>query len=151
VALTAIVELEPIGTIEIEGPSPYFAVIGDPPLFWLAHLTRARVQSNLDALLAHEKVARTMDLIGFTAGALLVFGRYVPGGRFVVNASGLAGHPLPGLRALVPARRIRRQKSTPMTRGGSSSRFRTGGRSNSPGGDDGRDARRKGTDGELLD
>jgi membrane-associated protein len=70
------------------------AVIGDSALYWLAHLARARVQSNLDALLAHEKVARTMDLIGSSAGALLVFGRYVPGGRWVVNASlGLAGHP----------------------------------------------------------
>jgi membrane protein DedA with SNARE-associated domain len=37
-----------------------------------------------------------MDLIGSTAGALLVLGRYVPGMRFVVNASlGLAGHPYP--------------------------------------------------------
>lgn len=142
VVLVAIVELEPIGTIELEeaeGPWPYIAVfflifgdaviavlpgettlntastlaaqgvleigwvmvagaagavLGDSTLYWLAHLARARVQSNLDALLAHEKVARTMDLIGSTAGALLVFGRYVPGGRFVVNASlGLAGHP----------------------------------------------------------
>jgi membrane-associated protein len=142
VVLVAIVELEPIGTIELEeaeGPWPYVAifglifgdaviavlpgettlntastlaaqgvlelgwvmvagaagaVIGDSALYWLAHLARARVQSNLDALLAHEKVARTMDLIGSSAGALLVFGRYVPGGRWVVNASlGLAGHP----------------------------------------------------------
>jgi membrane-associated protein len=70
------------------------AVIGDSALYWLAHLARARVQSNLDALLAHEKVSRTMDLIGSSAGTLLVFGRYVPGGRWVVNASlGLAGHP----------------------------------------------------------
>jgi membrane-associated protein len=70
------------------------AVIGDSALYWLAHLARARVQSNLDTLLAHEKVSRTMDLIGSSAGALLVFGRYVPGGRWVVNASlGLAGHP----------------------------------------------------------
>jgi len=142
VVLVAIVELEPIGTIELEeaeGPWPYIAVfflifgdaviavlpgettlntastlaaqgvleigwvmvagaagavLGDSTLYWLAHLARARVQSNLDALLAHDKVARTMDLIGSSAGALLVFGRYVPGGRFVVNASlGLAGHP----------------------------------------------------------
>ena len=142
VVLVAIVELEQIGTIELEeaeGPWPYIAVfflifgdaviavlpgettlntastlaaqgvleigwvmvagaagavLGDSTLYWLAHLARARVQSNLDALLAHDKVARTMDLIGSSAGALLVFGRYVPGGRFVVNASlGLAGHP----------------------------------------------------------
>jgi membrane-associated protein len=142
VVLVAIVELEPIGTVELEeaeGPWPYVAVfflifgdaviavlpgettlntastlaaqgvleigwvmvagavgavLGDSTLYWLAHLARARVQTNLDALLAHDKVAKTMDLIGSSAGSLLVFGRYVPGGRFVVNASlGLAGHP----------------------------------------------------------
>jgi membrane-associated protein len=70
------------------------AVLGDSTLYWLAHLARSRVQTNLDALLAHKKVSQTMELIGSSAGALLVFGRYVPGGRFVVNASlGLAGHP----------------------------------------------------------
>jgi membrane-associated protein len=81
-----------IGWVMVAGAAG--AVLGDSTLYWLAHLARARVQSNLDALMAHDKVAKTMDLIGSSAGSLLVFGRYVPGGRFVVNASlGLAGHP----------------------------------------------------------
>jgi membrane-associated protein len=81
-----------IGWVMVAGAAG--AVLGDSALYWLAHLARSRVQTKLDALLAHEKVASAMDLIGSTAGALLVFGRYVPGMRFVVNASlGLAGHP----------------------------------------------------------
>jgi len=70
------------------------AVLGDSALYWIAHLFRFRVQTQLNAALANDKVARAMEVIGSTAGALLVFGRYVPGMRFVVNASlGLAGHP----------------------------------------------------------
>jgi membrane protein DedA with SNARE-associated domain len=70
------------------------AVLGDSALYWLAHFARNRVQTRLDALLENDKVRRAMDLIGSTASALLVFGRYVPGMRFVVNASlGLAHHP----------------------------------------------------------
>ena len=70
------------------------AVLGDSALYWLAHWARPLVQTQLDAALAHEKVATAMDVIGSTSAALLVFGRYVPGMRFVVNASlGLAGHP----------------------------------------------------------
>jgi membrane protein DedA with SNARE-associated domain len=72
------------------------AVLGDSALYWIAHFFRSRVQHQLDAALSNDKVARAMDLIGSTAGALLVLGRYVPGMRFVVNASlGLAGHPYP--------------------------------------------------------
>jgi membrane-associated protein len=70
------------------------AVLGDSALYWIANLARPRVQTRLDALLANDKVAAAMELIGSTASGLLVFGRYVPGMRFVVNASlGLAGHP----------------------------------------------------------
>jgi membrane-associated protein len=72
------------------------AVIGDSTLYWIARLFRPRVQHQLDAALANDKVAKAMEVIGSTAGALLVLGRYVPGMRFVVNASlGLAGHPYP--------------------------------------------------------
>jgi membrane protein DedA with SNARE-associated domain len=71
-------------------------VIGDSTLYWIARTFRSRVQHQLDAALANDKVSRAMEVIGSTAGALLVLGRYVPGMRFVVNASlGLAGHPYP--------------------------------------------------------
>lgn len=70
------------------------AVLGDSTLYLIARKMRPRVQRQLDAALANDKVATVMEVIGSSAPALLVFGRYVPGMRFVVNASlGLAGHP----------------------------------------------------------
>ena len=70
------------------------AVIGDSALYWIARRNRDRMQDQLSAAMANEKVTMAMEVIGSSAAALLVFGRYVPGLRFVVNASlGLAGHP----------------------------------------------------------
>lgn len=70
------------------------AVLGDSSLYWIARRNRGRMERQLTAALANEKVATAMEVIGSSAAALLVFGRYVPGLRFVVNASlGLAGHP----------------------------------------------------------
>ena len=75
------------------------AVGGDSALYWLARLSRHRFQSQLDAALRNDKTAEAMDIIGSSAPVLLVVGRYVPGLRFVVNAScGLA--PLPYRRFL---------------------------------------------------
>ena len=75
------------------------AVAGDSALYWLARLSRNRFQSQLDAALRNDKTAEAMDIIGSSAPVLLVVGRYVPGLRFVVNAScGLA--PLPYRRFL---------------------------------------------------
>lgn len=76
------------------------AVAGDSALYWLARLSRRRFQAQLDGAMRNEKVAEAMDLIGSSAPVLLVVGRYVPGLRFVVNAScGLA--PLPYRRFLL--------------------------------------------------
>ena len=70
------------------------AVLGDSALYWIARLGGRRVQRQVDEAMAHEKVATAMRVVGSSAGALLVFGRYVPGLRFVVNGSlGLARHP----------------------------------------------------------
>ena len=70
------------------------AVLGDSALYWIARRAQHRVQAQVDAAMANEKVATAMAVVGSSAGALLVFGRYVPGLRFVVNASlGLARHP----------------------------------------------------------
>lgn len=70
------------------------AVTGDSALYWLARLSRVRFQSQLDKAMRNDKVAEAMDLIGSSAPVLLVVGRYVPGLRFVVNAScGLASYP----------------------------------------------------------
>jgi len=70
------------------------AVAGDSALYWLARLSRARFQAQLDRALENPKVAGAMGLIGSSAPLLLCVGRYVPGLRFVVNAScGLAPYP----------------------------------------------------------
>jgi membrane protein DedA with SNARE-associated domain len=72
------------------------AVLGDSALYWIAHFARSRVQRQLDAVMSNDKVVAAMEIIGSSAGSLLVFGRYVPGMRFVVNATlGLSGHPYP--------------------------------------------------------
>ncbi len=69
------------------------AVAGDSGLYWIARVMRPRIQRQVDAAMKNGKIALAMQVIGTTAPPLLVFGRYVPGMRFVVNASlGLAGH-----------------------------------------------------------
>jgi membrane protein DedA with SNARE-associated domain len=70
------------------------AVGGDSALYWVSRLSRTTFQSKLDRALANDKVAGALDLIGTRAPVLLCCGRYVPGLRFVVNAScGLSGLP----------------------------------------------------------
>ena len=72
------------------------AVVGDSTLYLIARRMRSRVSRQLEAALANDKVAMARELIGTSAPSLLVLGRYVPGMRFVVNASlGLAEHPYP--------------------------------------------------------
>lgn len=70
------------------------AVGGDSALYWVARSSRRRFETKLDRALSNDKVAMALDLIGSRAPVLLSFGRYVPGLRFVVNAScGLNGMP----------------------------------------------------------
>jgi membrane protein DedA with SNARE-associated domain len=70
------------------------AVGGDSALYWLARLSRRRFQAQLDRAVKNHQVAMAMDLIGSSAPLLLCVGRYVPGLRFVVNATcGLTPYP----------------------------------------------------------
>lgn len=70
------------------------AVCGDSALYWIARSNRKRLQPKLDAAVRNDKIAMAMDFIGSSAPMLLTFGRYVPGMRFVVNATyGLAAYP----------------------------------------------------------
>jgi len=70
------------------------AVGGDSALYWVARKSRHRFEGRLNRALSNGKVAMALDLIGSRAPVLLCFGRYVPGLRFVVNAScGLTGLP----------------------------------------------------------
>lgn len=70
------------------------AISGDSALYWIARRNREKFQPRMDAAMRNEKVAAAMTFIGTSAVLLLVFGRYVPGLRLVVNATlGLAAHP----------------------------------------------------------
>jgi membrane protein DedA with SNARE-associated domain len=70
------------------------AVVGDWTLYLLARTAGTRFQPRVDATLANPKVALAMSYLGSSAPALLVVGRYVPGMRFVVNASlGVTRYP----------------------------------------------------------
>lgn len=70
------------------------AVVGDSSLYWIARLAGPRVQPQLDKALRNEKVKSAFSFLGERAPVLLLVGRYVPGLRFVVNASlGLTAYP----------------------------------------------------------
>ena len=81
-----------LGLVMIAGAAG--AICGDSALYWIARRNRQRLQRQLDAALRNDKVAAAVEFMGSRASILLVFGRYVPGMRFVVNATfGLAAHP----------------------------------------------------------
>jgi membrane-associated protein len=70
------------------------AILGDSALYWLARLSRRRIEPQLAKAQKNEKVSGALHLIGASAPPLIVAGRYVPGLRFVVNATmGLSGYP----------------------------------------------------------
>ena len=70
------------------------AIIGDSTLFYIARRSSARVQPQLDRALRNPRVGAAYAYLDRGAPALLVFGRYVPGLRFVINTTmGLSGRP----------------------------------------------------------
>ena len=70
------------------------AVVGDSALFWLARRYAPRVRPQVDKARANPRVAQALDLLDSSAPILIVGGRYVPGLRFVVNATmGLSDIP----------------------------------------------------------
>jgi membrane protein DedA with SNARE-associated domain len=70
------------------------AVVGDWTLYFLARGAGRKFQPRVDATMRNDKVALAMSYLGSSAPALLVVGRYVPGMRFVVNASlGVTRYP----------------------------------------------------------
>jgi membrane protein DedA with SNARE-associated domain len=70
------------------------AIVGDSTLYWIARLFSGRIQPQLDKATANAAVRSALDLLGQRASILLVAGRYVPGARFVVNATlGLSHYP----------------------------------------------------------
>jgi len=73
------------------------AIIGDSLLYWLSRtVLRRYVAGKVDKVQQNEKVARSMEVMSRTAPTLILFGRFVPGLRFMVNATmGLTKHRYP--------------------------------------------------------
>ena len=70
------------------------AIVGDSTLFALARRNRRRVQPKVQAARSDPRVGSALDYLGDNRKILLVFARYVPGLRFVVNATmGLSDLP----------------------------------------------------------
>jgi membrane-associated protein len=70
------------------------AIVGDSALYWIARAESRRLRPRLENATRNDKVAYALDFMGQSAPVLLVVGRYVPGLRFVVNATmGLSAYP----------------------------------------------------------
>jgi membrane protein DedA with SNARE-associated domain len=70
------------------------AILGDSTLFWIARRSAKRVGPQLEKARANKKIKQALALMDSSAPVLIVGGRYVPGMRFVVNATmGLSGIP----------------------------------------------------------
>jgi membrane-associated protein len=70
------------------------AIVGDSTLYWIARGSRRRVERQIEKAEQNEKVAAALAFMGSSAPLLIVLGRYVPGLRFVVNATmGLSQYP----------------------------------------------------------
>jgi membrane-associated protein len=73
------------------------AIVGDSCLYWIARRSSTAVAGRLEQAKQNEKVATALGVLEGRGGpVLLVVGRYVPGLRFVINATmGLASYPYP--------------------------------------------------------
>jgi membrane protein DedA with SNARE-associated domain len=70
------------------------AIVGDSCLYWIARASSRRVKPQLDRAQRNPRVATALDFLDHGAPVLLVFGRYVPGLRFVVNSTlGIEEYP----------------------------------------------------------
>jgi membrane protein DedA with SNARE-associated domain len=70
------------------------AVVGDSALYWIARRSSHRLGPKLTQAKSNEKVDSALKVLGSSAPLLLTLGRFVPGVRFVVNATmGLTHFP----------------------------------------------------------
>jgi membrane-associated protein len=63
------------------------AIVGDSSLFWLARLFTGKLEPQIARAKASPSVREALDLMDSSAAVLIIGGRYVPGMRFVVNAT----------------------------------------------------------------
>ena len=72
------------------------ALVGDSSLYWIARGSSSRITPQLERARKNTRVAAALDFLDRGAPVLLVFGRYVPGLRFVINATmGMNRYPYP--------------------------------------------------------
>jgi membrane-associated protein len=70
------------------------AVVGDSALFWIARRYSLRIEPQITRARANSKIREALAMMDSSAPLLIVAGRYVPGMRFVVNATmGISGMP----------------------------------------------------------
>jgi membrane protein DedA with SNARE-associated domain len=70
------------------------AIVGDSALFWLARRNAHRIRPQVEAARRNSQVQGALEIMDASAPVLIVGGRYVPGLRFVVNATmGLSTMP----------------------------------------------------------
>jgi membrane protein DedA with SNARE-associated domain len=63
------------------------ALVGDSSLYWIARRSSSRLTPQLERARKSTRVAAALDFLDRGAPVLLVFGRYVPGLRFVINST----------------------------------------------------------------
>lgn len=63
------------------------AIVGDSALYWLARAGSSRLQEQMERAESDKRVQWVFAILGRRAPLLIVLGRYVPGVRFVVNAT----------------------------------------------------------------
>lgn len=63
------------------------AIVGDSALFWLARRYSRRIEPQVARARANPRVRQALDIMDSSAPVLIIGGRYVPGMRFVVNAT----------------------------------------------------------------
>lgn len=63
------------------------AIIGDSLLFWIARRNRHRIEPQIEKAKTDERVSTAFGYLGDNRKVLLVLARYVPGLRFVVDAT----------------------------------------------------------------
>jgi membrane-associated protein len=73
------------------------AILGDSLLYWLSRtVLRKRMSTQVERAQQNEKIARAMEVMAGTAPLLIVFGRFVPGLRFMIGATmGITEYPYP--------------------------------------------------------
>lgn len=71
------------------------AAIGDSLLYWLSRTVLRRfMEDKVERAQRNDKIARSMEVMSQTAPLLIVFGRFVPGLRFMLGATmGLTRYP----------------------------------------------------------